>query len=124
VFRRGIVARDLAQVCEAVGLEAFAAQDKVTEKTAEAVARAAREETGATHALAALIELDEGADRIDLGGTIYLAIATGKEVVSRCSRMLGGREWVRIGGAEMALDCLRRYLQGLPVNERIDFEKV
>jgi len=24
----------------------------------------------------------------------------------------------------MGLDCLRRYLQGLPVNERIDFEKV
>jgi hypothetical protein len=24
---------------------------------------------------------------------------------------------------EMGLDCLRRYLQGLPVNERIDFEK-
>jgi nicotinamide-nucleotide amidase len=25
---------------------------------------------------------------------------------------------------EMGLDCLRRYLQGLPVVERIDFEKV
>jgi len=24
----------------------------------------------------------------------------------------------------MGLDCLRRYLQGLPVRERIDFEKV
>jgi len=23
----------------------------------------------------------------------------------------------------MGLDCLRRYLQGLPVDERIDFEK-
>jgi hypothetical protein len=24
----------------------------------------------------------------------------------------------------MGLDCLRRYLQGLPVQERIDFEKI
>ena len=71
-----------------------------------------------------LIELDEGADRIDFGGTICLAIATEQEVVSRRSRIVGGREWVRLGAVEMALDCLRRYLQGLPVDERIDFEKV
>jgi nicotinamide-nucleotide amidase len=124
VFRRGIVARDLVQVCAGVGLDSSVAQGPLTEKIAETVAQAARRQTGATHALAVLIELDEGADRIDLGGTIYLAIATEKEVVSRRSRMLGGREWVRIGGAEMALDCVRRYLQGLPVDERIDFEKV
>jgi len=124
VFRRGIVARDLAQVCAGVGLDASIAERELTEKTAEAVARAALRQTGATHALAALIEPDEGADRIDLGGTIYLAIAAENDVVSRRSRMLGGREWVRVGGAEMALDCLRRYLQGLPVDERIDFEKV
>ncbi len=71
-----------------------------------------------------LIELDEGADRIDFGGTICLAIATGQGVASRRSRIVGGREWVRLGAVEMALDCLRRYLQGLPVDERIDFEKV
>jgi len=124
VFRRGIVARDLLQVCAGVGLNASEAKTPLTEKIAETVAQAARRHTGATHSLAVLIELDEGVDRIDLGGTIYLAIATEKEAVSRRSRMLGGREWVRIGGAEMALDCLRRYLQGLPVDERIDFEKV
>ena len=42
----------------------------------------------------------------------------------RRSRIVGGRDWVRLGAVEMGLDCLRRYLQGLPVNERIDFEKV
>jgi nicotinamide-nucleotide amidase len=30
---------------------------------------------------------------------------------------------VRLGAVELGLDCLRRYLQGLPVSERIDFEK-
>ena len=44
-------------------------------------------------------------------------------VASRRSRIVGGREWVRLGAVEMGLDCLRRYLQGLPVDERIDFEK-
>jgi nicotinamide-nucleotide amidase len=71
-----------------------------------------------------LIDLDEGADRIEFGGTICIAIATEQQTVSRLSRLLGGREWLRLGAVEMALDSLRRYLQGLPVDERIDFEKV
>ncbi len=124
VFRRGIVARDLAEVYAAVGLGGSQATGEVTPETAEAMARAALQRTGATHALAVLIELDEGADRIEFGGTICLAIATENEAVSRRSRMLGGREWLRLGAAELSLDCLRRYLQGLPVDERIDFEKV
>ena len=124
VFRRGIVASDLIEVCTAVGLDGSSETGALTLETTEAVARAARHQTGATHALAVLIELDEGADRIDLGGTIHIAIATEQQVSSRRSRMLGGREWVRLGAVEMSLDCLRRYLQGLPVDERIDFEKV
>ncbi len=123
VFRRGIVARDLAEIYAAVGLDVVPPSE-LTRDTAEAVARAARVTAGSTHALAVLIQLDEGADRIDFGGTICLAIATADDVSSRRSRILGGRDWVRLGAAEMGLDCLRRYLQGLPVIERIDFEKV
>ena len=70
-----------------------------------------------------LIELDEGSDRIDFGGTIWTGIATAEDTTIRRSRILGGREWVRLGAVEMALDCLRRKLQGLPVTERIDFER-
>jgi competence/damage-inducible protein CinA-like protein len=123
IFRRGIVARELGEACAGVGLEGASAPGEITREAAEAVARAARRQSGSTHALAVLIDLDEGADRIDLGGTICLAIATEQEVASRRSRILGGREWVRLGAVEMGLDCLRRYLQGLPVYERIDFEK-
>jgi nicotinamide-nucleotide amidase len=123
VFRRGIVARDLAEVARAAGLEAAPPAGELTRETAEAVAQAARRHTASTHALAVLIDLDEGADRIEFGGTICLAIATEREAASRRSRILGGREWVRLGAVEMGLDCLRRYLQGLPVYEKIDFEK-
>ena len=124
VFRRGLVARDLAEVCAAVGLDGASSTGELTRATAEAVARAARRQTGVTHALAVLIDLDEGPDRIEFGGTICLAVATEPEIASRRSRIVGGREWVRLGAVEMGLDCLRRHLQGLPVYERIDFEKV
>ena len=53
IFRRGIVARDLAQVHAAVGLPAPPAGE-LTREVAEAVAQAARRQAGATHALAVL----------------------------------------------------------------------
>jgi len=121
IFGRGLVARDLAEICGAVGLAA--PPDELTPQTAEAVAQALRVQTRATHALAVLVDLDDGPDRIEFGGTICLAIATEGEIAARRSRILGGREWVRLGAVELGLDCLRRYLQGLPVYERTDFEK-
>jgi nicotinamide-nucleotide amidase len=121
VFRRGAVARDLAELGATVDLEAPIAE--ITKESAEAVARAARSRSGASHALAVLVDIDEGADRIDFGGTICIAIATEGKTVSRRARIIGGRDWVRLGAVELGLDCLRRHLQGLPVSERIDFEK-
>ena len=123
VFRRGVVGRALAEIGAAVGLAGAVPAGELTRETAEAVARAAREAARATHGLAVLVDLDEGPDRIELGGTICLAIATEGETPSRRSRILGGREWVRLGAVELGLDCLRRQLQRLPVYERTDFEK-
>ena len=124
IIDRGIMARRLDEVCSAVGLDSHSIGGAITRETAEAVARAARRYTGSTHALAVLVDLDEGADRIEFAGTVCLAIATQHDVASRRSRIVGGREWVRLGAVEMGLDCLRRYMQRLPVHERIDFEKV
>src|SRR5580765_2796338 len=124
VFRRGVVSRDVGELFAAVGLgDAPPPPGQLTRETAEAVAEAVRRQSGATHALAVLIDLDEGADRIEFGGVICLAIATVAGAEARRSRIVGGREWVRLGAVEMGLDCLRRQLQGLPVYERTDFEK-
>jgi nicotinamide-nucleotide amidase len=123
VFRRGIVARDLDQIREAVGLRAAGAGAELSPEAAAEVAEAALRETGASHALAVLIETDTGADRIDFGGTICIAIATGETVSTRRARVIGGRDWLRLGAVEMGLDCLRRELQGLPIAERTDFER-
>jgi nicotinamide-nucleotide amidase len=124
VFRRGLVARDPAEIAATLGLDGGLISGELGREAAEKVAAAAREETGASHALAVLIEVDDGPDRIDFGGSIYLAIASEDGVESRRSRIYGGRDWVRLGAVELGLDCLRRYLQGLPVTERTDFERV
>ena len=112
-FRRGIVARDPGDL----GING------VSTEAAESVGRNLRKESGASHALALLIELDEGADRPDFGGTICVGIADSNATISRQARLIGGRDWVRAGAVELGLDCLRRHLLGLPVDERIDFER-
>ncbi|HUZ73645.1 MAG TPA: CinA family nicotinamide mononucleotide deamidase-related protein [Stellaceae bacterium] len=119
VFRRGVIARDLAQLGAAVGIEPGA----ITAETAASIAQAARRTAASSHALAVLVALDEGADRIEFGGTIDIAIAAPAALAMRRARIVGGRDWVRLGAVEMGLDCLRRHLLGLPVDERIDFEK-
>ncbi|MBI1395677.1 MAG: CinA family nicotinamide mononucleotide deamidase-related protein [Betaproteobacteria bacterium] len=122
VFRRGVVARELGEIGAAVGLDIDPGTE-LTPDVAGAVAEAARRASGATHALVVLVALDDGDDRVEFGGTICLAIAAGEHVATRRSRLLGGREWIRLGATEMGLDCLRRELRGLPVDERIDFEQ-
>jgi nicotinamide-nucleotide amidase len=124
VLRAGITVRDRTALHNTLDLSQMSLAGNLTQESTEAVARAARAHTDATHALVVLIDLDEGADRIDFGGTIFIAIATEEAVAFRRSRILGGREWVRLGAVELGLDCLRRHLQGLPVVERIDFERV
>ena len=121
-IRRGVVARDLTEICNAVHL--LNVPTEISTAAAEAIAQSAREYTGATHALTVLIDIDNNAkDGVEFAGTVCLAIATAGRVESRRSRVVGGREWVRLGAVEMGLDCLRRFMQGLPVGERIDFEK-
>jgi nicotinamide-nucleotide amidase len=114
LFRRGVVARDPVEL----GLAG-----EITAPAAAAIAEDQRKASGASHALAVLMQLDEGADRPDFGATICVGIADAKGTVSRQARLIGGRDWVRVGAAELGLDCLRRHLLGLPVDERIDFER-
>lgn len=123
LFRRGVVARDLANLAESVGLDEQTAAAGVTADAASAVAEALRGDGAASHALAVLIELDEGEDGMEFGADVCIGIADENGTVVRWARLMGGRQWVRLGAAEMGLDCLRRHLLGLPVDERVDFEK-
>jgi nicotinamide-nucleotide amidase len=100
IFKRGVVTRDGAVPAEAL-----------------------RKESDASLALSDGVQLDEGADRPDFGANISVGIADAQGSVARQARLVGGRDWVRVGAAELGLDCLRRHLLGLPVDERIDFER-
>jgi nicotinamide-nucleotide amidase len=110
VFKRGTITRILPS-------------DSPSLEAAARVAAELRQESGASHALAVLMGLDEGADRPDFGAAIFVGIVDSGGPVTRRARLVGGRDWVRIGATELALDCLRRHLHGLPVDERIDFER-
>ena len=123
LFRRAFIARDPAEIARVLGVDGGLIAGEITRETAEQVAEAALREADASHALAVLIEIDDGPDRIDFGGSIHLAIAAPEGRASRRSRIYGGREWVRLGAVELGLDCLRRYLKGLPISERTDFER-
>lgn len=112
-FRRGIIARDLSELGAA----------SVMPDQAASVAEAIRASSGASHALVLLLELDDGPDRPDTGGTICIGLADANGAITRQARLVGGRDWVRVGATELGLDCLRRHLLGLPVDERIDFER-
>jgi nicotinamide-nucleotide amidase len=116
VFLRGVVSRDLRRLPGAAAADA-------SPVVAGAVAAALRAESGASHALAILVALDAGAERADAGGMIFVALDGPEGGVLRQARLVGGRDWVRLGAAELGLDCLRRHLLGLPVEEPLDFER-
>ncbi len=123
VLRRSVAAPEVTALATAVGLD-LAASGVAVDQQAAAIATTARLAARTDLALVALIEPDAGEDRTDFGGHIQIAIAHRDGVIIRRSRLVGGREWLRLGAAEMALDSLRRHLWGLPIDERIDFEKL
>ena len=131
VLRRSVAAPDRAALAAAVDAArtgstraARDADSADTDATGAGIASALRQLAGTDLALAIMVEPDSGADRTDFGGHVEIAIARETGVVIRRSRLVGGREWLRLGAAEMALDALRRHLGGLPIDERIDFEKL
>lgn len=119
LFRRGLVSRNPGQLAAAAGTTAR----EFSPAMARAVCLALQAQSGATHALAVVVAMDAGTDRAEAGGTISIGLAEPKGIIVREARLVGGREWVRLGAVEMGLDCLRRHLLGLPTDERLDFER-
>ncbi|MDO9712773.1 CinA family nicotinamide mononucleotide deamidase-related protein [Paracraurococcus lichenis] len=119
VLRRGLVSRKPEELAAAVGT---VARD-FSPETALKMCLALRKQSNATHALAVLVTMEAGAEGADAGGVITIGLVSPEAEIVREARLVGGREWVRLGAAEMGLDCLRRHLHGLPTDERLDFER-
>jgi nicotinamide-nucleotide amidase len=111
-----------ARIAPLIGAEKIFKRGVVT-RDGQVPAEALRKEADASLALSVGVQLDEGPDRPDFGANISVGIADAQGSVARQARLVGGRDWVRVGAAELGLDCLRRHLLGLPVDERIDFER-
>ena len=124
VFRRGLVAHAESDIEAMLALPGGTlSRTTLTEAAMQEAARAALRATGASHSLVALAQRDTGADPASRVPTFWFSIATGQQVTVRRSHVLrlGGDEWLRAGAVEMGLDCLRRFLQRLPVDEKNDF---
>ena len=93
-----------------------------TEQMAICLADAIQARSNSSHALVVLMKPLEKQEGSKYAADFIVAISGGKASACRISRLPGSPEWVRLGAVELALDCLRRYLLGLPVQERIDFE--
>jgi nicotinamide-nucleotide amidase len=120
---RNIVARDLNQLKNIVGMDSDTKTAVTSLDAAKNISDFLKKQSGASYALSVLITLDHGSDKIELGGNIDIGISGPKETTGRHARMLGGYDWIRLGATELALDTLRRHLNNLPIDEQIDFEK-
>jgi len=83
------------------------------------------QEEGVTHALVVLTErkIKGNKDSSESSSIIHIVVADGLRRESRQAELPGSPDWIQTGSTELALDCLRRFLYGLPVQERIDFEQ-
>ncbi len=93
----------------------------LTTGLATILAEAHTKSCGSTHALVVLTEERKTETSSDL--IVSIGIFGPKGASQRQAILPGKTDWTRLGATELALDCLRRYLAGLPVNEKIDFEK-
>ena len=107
VFLRASSGNSVAAVARPLGLP----EDASPVELAEGVRRA----DGATHGLAAAVDVRTG--------EVDIALAGPDGGFERRALLIGGARRARQGGVELALDCLRRSLAGAPVGQKIDFEK-
>lgn len=118
VFQRGALGAAVPALARALGLDDT--HDTACAETAARFAEAVRLTSATTHGLAVLI----GPQEVSAQGWVYIAISRKDEAFNvRSACIVGGAQRVRVGGVEMGLDCLRRILAGLPVEDLIDFEK-
>ncbi len=83
------------------------------------IASRIRKHFSASYGLSIIIK-----NTIDNEAEAYISLSDSDNVTSRIGYFVGDEQRIRLGAVEMALDCLRRYLQDLPFNEKSDFEKL
>ncbi|MFT7532688.1 MAG: nicotinamide-nucleotide amidase [Gammaproteobacteria bacterium] len=85
--------------------------------------RKARSISNSTHCLLIHSESIPGRNETSTVEKFTIVVDSDSGTASRITCLPGSAGWVRIGIIELALDCLRRYLLGEPIYQRIDFEQ-
>jgi nicotinamide-nucleotide amidase len=117
-LRRGTATSTIGAMAAALGVEPSTVGSDAS--GALLLARAARLAAGAHVGLCVVCtNAPTGGE-----GWVYIGVSvedSGEAVRTAC--LVGGPQRVRVGGVEMGLDCLRRFLGGLSIDDLIDFEK-
>ena len=117
VFQRGVLAASVSTLGNSCALEI---QDTPNLKTVSVLAEAVRQVAGTTHGLAVRVVPENTPGE----GLIFIGISHGGTApLTRKACIVGGPERVRGGGVEMGLDCIRRLLKSVSVDDSVDFEK-
>ena len=113
------VSPQLLPLCDSVGIKTDATA--ISPELAVALAETQNKITGSTHSLVVLTDTTQDEKNSNL--IICIGIASPQGTCQRLAIMPGKTGWTGLGATELGLDCLRRHLTGLPVDEKIDFEK-
>lgn len=119
-----LVSQDPEELARMCGAENLAMAADATPRVAEKLAASLAVRAATDYALVLITQPGEGTgDNAEPRSIIDVGIATPDGCESRVAVLPGSREWMRLGAGELALDCLRRHLEGLPVYQKIDFEQ-
>ena len=119
VLKQCLVSPHIEQLCSTLGVSA--SSDPFTIDQAVTLAQAQRKNSGADYAIVVITSVtnDGGNDALK----ICIGIAGPQNTWNRLAVLPGRKGWVRLGATELGIDCLRRVLHNLPVDEKIDFEQ-
>lgn len=120
--KSSLVSQNQDVLSELAGLET---NQGISMKHAGQLAASILQTQGVTHALVVLTESIVKGDKESskTSSNVHIVISDGVKTETRQAELPGNLDWIRTGSTELALDCLRRFLYGLPVQEKIDFEQ-
>ena len=124
ILKQCTTSPSLMHLCNSVGIKTDATS--ASPELAVALAERQTEITGSSHALVVLTDVratDDDTHNQNNNLIICIGIASPLGTCQRLAILPDKTGWTRLGATELGLDCLRRHLTGLPVDERIDFEK-
>ncbi len=84
----------------------------------EEIALKVREFYGTDLSLSVMIDYQEKTE-----ADTYITMSSENDTKSRVGKFIGDEHRITLGSVEMALDCVRRYFENLPFDEKSDFER-